>query len=496
MGEDYKLSTSHIDRIRLHEDGAESRAPTAIFSIGGRWRQLNLTTQFAIVASIVIGITMAVLGTWVGSRIESSVIRHTALAAALYMDRFVEPLVQDLASTDKLSDKSLTALRDMITNARVGKSLLDVKIWRPDGTVVYSSQDKLIGQHYPLEGNLAVALQGNVGAEFDELEAEENISEKAMQRHILEIYAPVRETGTQRIIGVAEFYQVSDQLASELAWARAETIFGVVCLALLMLGALSGIVRRGSRTITAQQIALSERVEELSRLLTQNGELRQRVAEANRRSSEHTEHFLRRVSAELHDGPVQLIGLGLLRLDGIVPRPKDGEKAPPNKDLEIIRGALKDALSEIRDLSHGLAMPELEDVTFTGALEIAISNHERRSGTLVDVVIGEEMPESIPASIKTCAYRFVQEGLNNAFRHADGAGQRVETSWDGQLLTIEVSDRGPGITEKPQTSSKSGLGLPGLRDRIEALGGTMSIVSLPDSGTRLKAVFSLIDGEA
>lgn len=495
MGEDFTVSTGHIDRIQLRDEDRHSRASLA-FSIAEHWRQLNLTSQFATVASIVIGITMTVLGAWVGSRIEASVIRYTALAAALYMDRFVEPHVQELVNGTELSEKSVAALSDLISNARVGKSLIDIKIWRPDGTVVYSSQNKLIGQRFPLEGNLGVALKGGVGAEFDELDAAENVSEKVMHRHILEVYAPVRETGTQRIIGVAEFYQASDSLASELTWVRAETVLVVLCLALLMLGALAGIVRRGSRTITTQQLALSERVLELSRLLTQNGELRQRVEDANRRSCEHTERFLRRVSAELHDGPVQLIGLGLLRLDGILPRPKDGEKLPPNKDLEIIRGALKDALTEIRDLSHGLAMPELESLTFTGALEIAISNHERRSGTQVEVVIGAEMPEDIPASIKTCAYRFVQEGLNNAFRHAGGAGQHVETSWDGRRLTIEVSDRGPGITEKPQTSVKGGLGLPGLRDRIEALGGTMSVVSSPDSGTRLRVVYSLIDGEA
>lgn len=486
---------SYIERVRFLNAGTQNRVGLAISASIARWRQLNLTSQFAIVAAIVIGIAMAVLGTWVAGQIETSVIRHTAVAAALYMDRFVEPHVQELATGNTLSSKSQAALRDLRTNERIGKELVDIKVWRTDGTVVYSSQEQLIGQRFPLEGNLRMALQGIVGAEFDELEAEENVLERRMSRHMLEIYAPIRETGSGRVIAVAEFYQLSDQLANELMWARGESALVVGALSLFMLVALSGIVRRGSRTITTQQKTLSERVSELSRLLTQNDELRQRVADANRRSAEHSEQFLRRVSAELHDGPVQLIGLVLLRLDGLCPRSKPPEPPLPNKDLEIVRGALKDALTEIRDLSHGLAMPELENVSYTGALDIAVSNHERRSGTVVETQYSEHLPASIPASIKTAAYRFVQEGLNNAFRHADGLGQRVETHWDGNHLTVEVSDEGVGIQNKPPVSAKNGLGLNGLRDRIEALGGTMAITSAPEAGTCLKAIFPLIDGE-
>ena len=487
---------SYMGRVRLRNEDARGWFSLTISGIGARWRHLSLGAQFAAVAAAVIGIAMAVLGAWVAARIETSVIRHTALAAALYMDRFIEPHVQGLAAGTTLSGKEREALRELITNARLGKEMVDIKIWRTDGTVAYSSQPQLIGKSFPLGGNLKLALQGTVGSEFDELDAEENVLERQMHRHILEIYAPMRETGTERIIAVAEFYQLSDGLAHELAWARGESVLVVGCLSLLMLAALSGIVRRGSRTITTQQKTLSERVLELSRLLVQNNELRQRVAEANQRSSEHNERFLRRVSAELHDGPVQLIGLVLLRLDGLLPRPKAREEAPPNKDLEIVRGALKDALTEIRDLSHGLALPELENVNCTGALDIAITNHERRSGTLVEIRYGDDLPSEIPAPIKTCAYRFVQEGLNNAFRHAGGVGQRVEMHWDGACLAVEVSDKGSGIVTKPQPPAKGGLGLAGLRDRIEALGGTMVIISGPGAGTRLKAIFPLIDSEA
>ncbi|NJM34154.1 MAG: sensor histidine kinase [Rhodomicrobium sp.] len=237
---------------------------------------------------------------------------------------------------------------------------------------------------------------------------------------------------------------------------------------------------------------MSERISQLSRSLNQNTELRERLSDANRRTSESNERFLRRVSAELHDGPVQLIGLSLLRLDGIRALAEKVEGERGSETLEIIRSALRDALSEIRGLSHGLALPELENLSLPEVLDVAISNHERRTGTAVHISFHEASPE-VPASIKICAYRFVQEGLNNAFRHANGAGQRVSVDWDGKKLTIDVSDEGPGFSETEQISEKSGIGLAGLRSRIEALGGEMRIRAPKGEGTQLQAIFSLID---
>jgi signal transduction histidine kinase len=460
-------------------------------SLLARWDRYSLATQFTVVAAVVIGISMAVLGRWVAARIETGVITNTAAAAALYMDRFIEPHVQELATEQFLSPASQKALAELVKTRGFGELVVSVKIWRPDGTIVFSNPLELVGTRVPISESLQSALRGLVVAEFDDLHHEENVLERQLHLPLLEIYSPIRETKSGRIIAVAEFYQLGDALKKQLAWAQFEGGLIVGGLSLLMLAALIGIVRQGSRTIVNQQHALNGRITDLSQSLMLNEELRKDIANANRRASESSERFLRRVSAELHDGPVQLIGLALLRLDGInAATPKDAPRAA--ETLEIIRGVLKDALSEIRGLSNGLALPELESLSFEDALDLAISNHERRSGKAVAVSFPEKLPV-IPASIKTCAYRFVQEGLNNAFRHADGAEQRVAVSWDGVMLGIEVSDKGPGISATGQSSCGrgSGIGLTGMRDRIESLGGTMVIVAAPGQGTKLQASFSL-----
>ena len=92
---------------------------------------------------------------------------------------------------------------------------------------------------------------------------------------------------------------------------------------------------------------------------------------------------------------------------------------------------------------------------------------------------------------KRRVYRFVQEGLSNAYRHAGGAGQKVECRAKPDTLRIAVSDTGGGFTPDADAggvSSQGGLGLAGLRDRIESLGARFEIHAAPGRGTRLEMI--------
>jgi signal transduction histidine kinase len=90
-------------------------------------------------------------------------------------------------------------------------------------------------------------------------------------------------------------------------------------------------------------------------------------------------------------------------------------------------------------------------------------------------------------------YRFVQEALNNAYRHADGEGQVIQAQYIDEVLNISVRDGGPGMSADAmllETSGRTRLGLAGLRYRIESLGGLFSIDSSA-SGTSVNAQFKL-----
>jgi len=116
---------------------------------------------------------------------------------------------------------------------------------------------------------------------------------------------------------------------------------------------------------------------------------------------------------------------------------------------------------------------------------LAARAHEQRTTTTVELDQEGGNNRELAASIKICAFRFVQEALTNAFRHAGGIGQHVRLRCSNGRMSIEVSDAGPGF--EPGKVMRNGLGLAGLRDRVESLGGLFKIDSSP-KGTRLSMV--------
>jgi signal transduction histidine kinase len=133
-------------------------------------------------------------------------------------------------------------------------------------------------------------------------------------------------------------------------------------------------------------------------------------------------------------------------------------------------------------------LPQLEELTASEILQLAVRNHEDMTATNVDCEIGD-LPDDLAPPLAVCLYRIVQEGLNNAFHHGQAAGQRVEVWADTQSIVITVSDSGPGfaIRDPGNVRSRTGLGIAGLRNRVEALHGTFELISQPGIGTQIRA---------
>jgi signal transduction histidine kinase len=104
------------------------------------------------------------------------------------------------------------------------------------------------------------------------------------------------------------------------------------------------------------------------------------------------------------------------------------------------------------------------------------------------------------AAVKICIYRFIQEGLTNAWRHAGGAGQKVELSLQGSILTLTVSDKGPGFGGAANTTRSSGeedgggMGLTGVQDRVESLGGAFERLEPAGGGAAIRMTLDVKDG--
>lgn len=449
------------------------------------WASQNLAYQFALIGSLVVIAGMLVIGSWVSREIQTTVTQNTAASTALYMDSIIAPHLQELSVDDTLSERSQASLDKLFKDSNLGKNISSTKIWKQDGLIAYSNRKSIIGENFPITPSLTEAWSGVISAEFDSLENEEDAAEKTVGIPFLEIYSPIRSQPSGEIIAVAEFYANAKSLKSDLLKAQLSTWIVVGLVTLSMIGLLSGIVLKGSRTIENQRFSLQERIDQLT-------SLRDRIENSSRLSTELNERFLRRVGADLHDGPAQLIGLALLRLDAI--RSNSAEStAAEYEDVEVVRRALNDALSEIRNVSAGLTLPELETQPLENGLSRIVSMHEQRTDTKVLKEI-ENLPEIENNSIKISLYRLVQEGLNNAFRHASGGQAKVTANFRNETIEIAVSDKGSGFDLENQKSGDVGLGLPGLRERIESIGGSFAVETGPGQGTTLTARFVI--GEA
>jgi signal transduction histidine kinase len=446
---------------------------------------------------VILAAGMFLIGEWVGQQIEEGVVHRTAATTALYVDSFISPDLQELADHDSLSLQHKDHLNQLLKQTEFGRHVAAFKVWTKQGRIVYSLETALIGKQFPVQDGLAMAVGGQVAAEISNLSNAENVLERTTQSRLLEMYTPVRRTGAEDVIAVAEVYYSVDDLESEISAAqqRSWLVFGVCTLAMYLL--LAGFVRDASRTISRQRTTLSEQVTQLQTLLAQNATLHERVRRAAARTTALNERFLRRVSAELHDGPAQELGLALLRLDHAIAHagpngagPAPGAPPAVAEELEIVQGSLDRAMQEVRAISSGLGLPQMEHWTLAETLSRVVSTHERRTGTKAVVRLDcPTVPVSLP--VKITLYRLVQEGLTNAYRHAGGVGQQVTVQCVGDNLAVEISDQGPGFDGSVETGPQQHLGLVGMRERVESLGGVFHVESAPGRGTRITAQFAL-----
>jgi signal transduction histidine kinase len=106
------------------------------------------------------------------------------------------------------------------------------------------------------------------------------------------------------------------------------------------------------------------------------------------------------------------------------------------------------------------------------------------------------LPKQISMPVKITVYRLIQEALNNAYRHAGGAGQQVRVDCESDRMVIEVADQGPGFQIAGGGEWDGRLGLSGMRERVESLGGHFNIDSEIGRGTRIQATLPCqIEGE-
>jgi signal transduction histidine kinase len=181
----------------------------------------------------------------------------------------------------------------------------------------------------------------------------------------------------------------------------------------------------------------------------------------------------RRLERDLHDGAQQRlisIGLDLRHLQRHLGEAESG----PRAGLDQAVTALGEAVEELRELARGVRPASLD-----GGLEPALRELAARSPVQAEILVPDER---FDREVESAAYFVASEALTNAAKHADGCTVSVRAAREDGMLVLTVSDDGPG-----GAAPERGSGLTGLTDRVEALGGTLTIASEDGRGTSLTA---------
>ena len=456
--------------------------------------RLSLIHQFMLMSLSILMIGMLVIGFVSGGQIEHGVINQLSAVTALYVDSFIYPHLRELENSEALSDESIRELGILLSETPLGLKIVSFKIWSPEGRVLYSLNRELIGKTYEISQGLRSAITGQVSSGISSLHEAENVYELLNWSQLIETYAPVWSADNGEIIAVSEFYQLPDELLAEIrnAQLRSWAVVGGATVAMYLL--MNGFMKKASDTILRQRQELSDQLKTVHILLEENKKLHYRVSKAAARTTSLNEKFLRRISADLHDGPVQDLSLALLRIEPLgqtcLACPKVvSQGRTVGEDLATIRMSLESCLREIRVISADLRLPDLEGYTLEEVVNRLVVDFRRK--TQKDAVLSlKNLPKQVPNPVKIALYRVIQEALSNSYRYAGDADIFITMSQENQILQLSISDNGAGF-DPSSLADQNHLGIVGMRERVELLGGTFEVRSQIGQGTQIEVTFAL-----
>jgi signal transduction histidine kinase len=275
-------------------------------------------------------------------------------------------------------------------------------------------------------------------------------------------------------------------------YGRHETIVAAVAVAPCVLVSVLPFADSGEDlvSVTLRNLALCELALAGGYLMWHNRvalerEVAAREAEAERRLGEER----LRIAREVHD----VVAHAMVAINvqaGVAAHLVDDDSDQAREALLNIKHTSGDALTDLRATLGVLRDPaQAAPVGPAGGLDDldAVAGRLRAAG--VDVVVDTDTVGAVPTPVHSASYRIVQEALTNVMRHANAHAVNVGVRVDDDMLTIVVADDGTG-PDRPTTGS--GAGLRGMRERADALGGTLHAGPGPDGGWRVEAALPLV----
>jgi two-component system, NarL family, sensor kinase len=372
---------------------------------------------------------------------------------------------------------ALLALDREVRFRMAGDTIQRIKVWSPDGIILYCDDSQQIGLHFPLdEDDVAALNSGGVDSDISDLDKSENRYDRGFGES-LEVYAGTRDTTGNRIL-VETYFAATRLHADETSLIR--RIVPVVLAAVVVLGLL----------LVPLAFTLARRVARYERERQSMIRLAVEASSAERR----------RVAGELHDGVIQdLAGVGyaLSSLDSQIltlsrtdvdpepARPVEGLLTTLHTAQRLVHDDLL-ALRELTGLQYAADSPAMDP---EAALQV-VADYVRAEGTPVKMVVGA-LP-ALPPAHRAALIRIGREALRNAAKHAPGSHVVVTLGASGGTVVLAVADDGPGFDPHNVVGPVEGhIGLALLADAAEGVGGRLEVRSRPGHGATVRATIPL-----
>jgi two-component system NarL family sensor kinase len=417
----------------------------------------NPMVQFLVASLLLFGATW-----WATGMLSERAGRSEAVADARVTTELLAHSVAEPAIPRKLVTGDAGAIdrfdRAVLSRLMVG-DVRRIKIWRADGTIVYSDETELVGKRFALDDEQRhVLASGATEGGISDLRRRENQFETD-ENGLLEVYTRIESPEHQPLLFEA-YYSVAtvQQRATEvLTPFRRITAGGLLAILLLGVPLIGALTLRLTRASRARE-----------RLML--------------RAMDSSEAERRRIARDLHDGVVQELAGTAFALSGSARDPG----LPPvlRADLDRAGEAVRRSLRQLRSLLVEIHPPGLDAGSLASSLEdLAAPAVSAGTATSVSVSGIEGAPDHVVALV----WRAAQESIRNAVRHAHASRLSVEVTGDDRQVRLVVKDDGVGFDPTSRAGAGS-YGLRGLKSLVEDGGGVVDVESSPEAGTTIRLV--------
>lgn len=418
----------------------------------------RLVIRYALTGLVTL-ILVSVVTAFVSRRLGTQeAIEDARRVASITATAAVEPVLQD--SIGELDADAIVAVDDAVRFQVLERvpSLLRVKIWSRDGTIVYSDEGRLIGDRFELDAESLEVLDGPANgssAEVSDLSEPENRYEEPALK-LLEVYMPVSTPSGERYLYEAYFRYDGVVEAGRRAWLRFApvTLGSLLFLELLQVPLVMSLARRLRRTQEQREHLLQQAIE---------------ATDAERR----------RIASDLHDGVVQDLA-GVTFALAATARRVDGEAAT---QVAQAGDQVRDAVRSLRSLLVEIYPPNLYSEGLEAALGDLMAKLEPRG---IEATMAVDAPDDLGLDATQLIYRTAQEGLRNVVAHADARRVDLSVSTRPDKVVLRVIDDGCGLDPDNIPHKQGHLGLRALAGLASSKGSAIIIESAPGQGTELR----------